>query len=58
MSERVALAVDPQVIILVTPATVSDSLWSSLAEATEFRKEIMLNTRDFLLGETYVSESV
>lgn len=58
MSDRVALAADPKVIVLVTQDTVEDSLWSSLAEATEFRKEIMLNTRDFLLGETYVSESV
>ena len=58
MSDRVALASDPKVIVLVTQDTVEDSLWSSLAEATEFRKEIMMNTRDFLLGETYVSESV
>ena len=58
MSDRVALAADPKVIVLVTQDTVEDSLWSSLAEATEFRKEIMLNTRDFLLGETYASESV
>lgn len=58
MSDRVALAADPKVIVMVTQDTVEDSLWSSLAEATEFRKEIMLNTRNYLLGETYASESV
>ena len=58
MSDRVALADDPKVIVLVTQDTVEDSLWASLSEATEFRKEVMMNTRDFLLGETYASESV
>lgn len=58
MSDRVALAADPKVIVMVTQDTVEDSLWASLQEATEFRKEIMLNTRNYLLGETYASESV
>ena len=58
MSDRVALAADPKVVVMVTQDTVEDSLWASLQEATEFRKEIMNNTRNYLLGETYASESV